>query len=464
MTFSVVLVALSVLFSFCVCLKIFSSIQFVLKKEKLFEQTIFVNKKNEYILKKSYVLQRIFYDNLQSSSFFFKNLYTKEFNKVCFKTKFLIDRIYRRLLKNVCLFNFDIHFEKLKSCGVLVDKPVFLIKAPKIKEEFLRQTYACEVVSKYVSFSPIFVFDNYDEMFECKNKVVLSEVNPLLFQELCKLNLNYDEKFNCEYKIGSDVECDENVKVERHFFEENLRDVSYMLLSSSNERVSLYLKQNEFYYNVKRIENGIEIVTNEERIKYFSTGKILDFSPINYLGINYLKINLKIKKGKNLFLSTNNFENYKNLCLKERFYLENLFNLKIYIKNNYFNNFFNHDLKKKILVEIYEKNYVKSKKQIPINKNLFCNLLGIEYKKSVENSFSYLDFYNFLVNEVFGIEIKNTKLKVHPKTLQSFKICLNGKSVAVVQNGGETKVDGIVLSNFKFIDLGLVEKNAVINL
>ena len=465
MTILFVLLIVTTLFVVTFCIQLFSCIKIFYKVKELNEPIYDCEEnKNKFLIKKSYFLQRKFCSNLQSKSFFFKTLYTKEFWKICNKTKFLIDKIYKRLSQNVCQFNFNIDFKRLKSSGLFENKPVFLIYASKVYEKFSQQVFASEKVLEYISYTPIFIFENEKEMFDCKNKIVLSDINPLLLQELNKVNLNYDEKYNISFQIDTDIVCKDKIQVKRHFFDENFDDISYYFFVNKVEKIKIYLKQKDFFQNVKKIIGGIEIVSETKKINYFSNVKILNFNSINYLGHSFLEISLELQKGHNYFLTTNSFDNYKNLCLKEQFFLEKNFNIKIFTKNNYFNKFFNNDLKKKIIDEIYKNNFIKKKTQICLNKNMFLNLFNIDYKELISNSYSYLDFYNFLINEVFGIKINNEKLYVKPKTNVNFKICVDNKSVYVVNKGDETKVDGIVLSNFSMVDLRLIKKNAVINL
>ena len=172
MTILFVLLIVTTLFVVTFCIQLFSCIKNFYKVKETCEPIYDCKEnKNKFLIKKSYFLQRKFCSNLQSKSFFFKTLYTKEFWKICNKTKFLIDKIYKRLSQNVCQFNFNIDFKRLKSSGLFENKPVFLIYASKVYEEFSRQVFTSEKVLEYISYTPIFLFENEKEMFDCKNKI-----------------------------------------------------------------------------------------------------------------------------------------------------------------------------------------------------------------------------------------------------------------------------------------------------
>ena len=316
---------------------------------------------------------------------------------------------------------------------------------------------AIEIVSKHIKFQPIL---QCEESLQTKLKtIVFSDINLKLFQEINKVNLNYSVEFNSNFcNEKNDVEF--FGKVER-IYDFNKNNISYFLQSNKTQKAKIYLKLENFCYNLKTTKKGILLeFPNGKTIEYVTNSNIIKTERLNVNGTNYLIVQLSVLKNVETYLTSDlSFVSKKQAMLKEKFEFLNLFGVKIYTKNKEFNSFFN-SLPDKIFKEFKEKNFV-TKPKVEQNEKLFFEMFGTKELKFE----TYLEMYNHLLKEVFGIEIYRNKLFANPKINLDFKIVLNNgnveKSVYVSRKGKtELVVNGVVFSNIPFVDLNLIEKTA----
>ena len=78
----------------------------------------------------------------------------------------------------------------------------------------------------------------------------------------------------------------------------------------------------------------------------------MEINSINYNNIPYICVKIKLNKNLDcLLLCDKEPIFYKNLLLEEKIFFENFFNIKIYTKDQKFNNFFNFILKNQVKKE-----------------------------------------------------------------------------------------------------------------
>ena len=453
--------------------QLFSAFKFFYKKESISSaRSINVKTSIHYIIKKLYLLNRKKTNiNYQSKPFFAKFLYNCEFSKLKMSLKYLINKIYERVSCNYIFKNYKIDFNKLKNAGFNFNLPIFIINTCEKKYDLKDITDAIEITLKKIKFYPVFLADQNIELIAKKYKcLVLSDVNLKLLEELNKLNLNYNPLFAHYYPITNvDYYSNVNLKIARYVDFLDNKNISYIFEPYGNGYLYLYLKQNEFYFNIKKLEKSLQInFCNNKKCFYSCNDKIQDIFGVNICGISYLCIKISFKKNnKIIFFNTKNIEDYKNKILIEKIEKNKLFNLKIYTKNKKFNDFFNIYLPNKIFNEFYEKNYIKPN-FIKYNKIFLCEFLKINYKEIVENSKTYLELYNFIINRVFKIIKDENKILLNSNLIDfNYKLCVNynGTIKHVYVKKKEEKDFGgnaIVLSNVSVIDYKSLQKPVII--
>ena len=145
------------IFVFSFLKQIFGAVFFVISSnKKTSKQAVILPKKttNQVVKKHLLLSRKKFLRNLQTKPFFAKFLYNKECKYLLLSQKFLINNIYEKLSKNVCQFGERIDFARLKCSGLLYDKPVFLIYAPKEENRLNNLIVAIKEVKKHISFQP----------------------------------------------------------------------------------------------------------------------------------------------------------------------------------------------------------------------------------------------------------------------------------------------------------------------
>ncbi len=449
------------------------AIIFCFKKQKKQKTKDCVKRKKELaVLKKPYILSRKkFLFSIQTKSFYGKFLYQKEFSNLSNKKKFFIDNIYKKISNNTTLLNTNVDFNKLKCAGFNLNLPIFLIKPLQLKEELSFYEEAVKILSKKVNFQPIFIFNNNNETFSTIHKTIfLDDFNLKLFNELNKLNINYNPLFNFNPPhTQTDYFSNIDLQITRTINFANNKNISYRIMPKENGKIIIFLKQDCFYYNVYLKNNSLEIVSSKnEKTIYTSNRKINKVYKTNKNGTSFLCVEFVANKSKGIiFLNSKNIDNYKNELLIEKIEKNNLFNLKIYTKNKKFNDFFNVFLPKKIIEELYQKNYIKIQ-QIKFNKMFLCEFLDINYKEVVENSKSYFQLYNYILKDVFGINKDDKRILINSKKVKfNYKICVNyqgiNKQIYVKEHDEKNFGNNtMVLSNVSSISLESINKPVVV--
>lgn len=455
------------IFSFFLCLtltfvfaflkQLFSAAAFVLKKENTTRHIFNLPKKKAFVKKKYELLRVIPKRAVQSRPFFAKFLYGKEFYRTSLSTKFLIDKIYRRLSLNQTLLSSEIDFNKIGHAGFDLKKPTMIFDVSRYTQDALEE--AISEVMKRTSFQPILVSDS-------KLETSLKQISPLdinlkLYEELSKLDLNYNSNYCFEApKTESDIACSSEFAIQRFYSKGNL---SYRIIPKTCGKLTIALAQKNFYFNFYINKNNLKIVSPfGEETSFVSNQKISKAYKINHMGKGFLCVDFNIKKNLDLlFFNLENIENYKKIILEDKINKNKLFNLKIYTKNKRFNDFFNINLRKKLVDELYSKNYLRQKK-VEINRKFISEFLKLDYKTLVSNSKSYSEFYNFLLKQVFGVVVKEEKLLISPNIQVPFKICLyyNGedKQIYCGDFTGGRKIESLSLKNISVIDLQSLKK------
>lgn len=510
----------SLVFTFFFTIKIFETYLFLTQKP--ITVNIEKNSKNSIIKKKLELILLKKKKKIQSKIFFAKFLEEKENKNLPLKIKFLIDKIYHRITTNICFLDEFIDFDKLKNAGIFNEKPIFKINV-RGKEMLERYFEAFKILNSHIIFRIIFLLDEttdndlikdliFDNLKDVDYKIILlKDINLRLLQEINKLDLNYrpnkinkvETDWNFEnlkfenIKTTSNMEehnsCDKNAQIKLlKFLNFNCNDfkdakVCYYLKSISKQNKILNFKinyklKNEFY-NIKiDKKNNKKIIIN-----YFNNNLINDEF---YFSKKYKKIE-KIKENGFIFLifyfSINFFkegafflisgasEEIENktqllkLIYNNNFKIEKYFNLKIYINNGEFNDFFNKKLIKLIINEKLNENNPKNEEILLKYILMLSKIFNIEYKNIV-NLKSYFEIYNFILKEVFGIKVKEEIIHINPKREhydKNFKIIFTDDKdkkhgVYVEQNSAfkGLEVGDVIYSNLKVIDLSLIENNA----
>ncbi len=471
----IVIFTLITLFIFVFVKKIINDIIFFYKKNKKVCCEIKKEKKTFIIKKVKILYLKKNKKNIQSKSFYFKNLYNKQYYKISLKKKLLIDKLYRKLDANVVQFNLYPNFKILENAGLFNNKRILIFNYEKIKKDLDKYIFAIEEIKKYIDFEPILILeDQKNKQISNFKNIYIQDINLNLYQELNKLNYNYNSAYNEKidlieedyYTNLKDVSC-------RRFITENIQInlnncISYCFNSKKTGFIYIYIKLKSHFYNIERNKKYLKILFSDNKtLNYYTNSEIKNVFPINNKGIPFIKIVLKCNANTNTFFMTkNDFENYKNYLIKEKINISQLFDKKIYIKNDYFNNFFNNKLPKSILQEIYRYNFLKQEKII-FNKIKLSEILTSDYKIFAKIK-SYQDLYSYLVENLFGIVFKKNIISFSPKISINYKLILyykNSKKNFYIKKQEEklTNFSGMQLLNVTTINLDILEKNALIS-
>ena len=466
MVIVVVCLVIALIFLFTFIKQLFNACCLFFEKEKIISNTEPKHQKKLFqVVKQKRVLHRKkLKNNLCSVKIFAKFLNEKAYIQVPIARKILISKIYERVVSNVIQFNANVDFGKLSNAGF--NSCVFLLKKPKEQRKFSNLLFALNVLKQKVCFLPIFVSETESEKVEGYKNIFLQDFNLKLFEDVCKINLNYDPLFNKKLELPfEDFSCEKEIQVKRIASENNL--ISYCFNSKINTSVFVFIKLDSFLFNLKKENNSFEITYfNNKKIRYFSNNKILEINSINYNFIPYLCVKIKLNKNLDcLLLCDKEPIFYKNLLLEEKMFFENFFNIKIYTKDQKFNNFFNFILKNQVKKELYEKNYFK-KSNFIFNKRFISNFLREDYADIAKIKTGTL-LYNHIVENSLGIEIKNGFLKVKKKCEFDFKLIIyvDGEYKSIfVQNEGEkqVKIGETVFLSCNQINLNLLSKPATL--
>lgn len=466
MVIVVVCLVIALIFLFTFIKQLFNACCLFFEKEKIISNTEPKHQKKLFqVVKQKRVLhRRKLKNNLCSVKIFAKFLNEKAYIHVPIERKILISRIYEKLASNVIQFNANVDFGKLSNAGF--NSCVFLLKKPKEQRKFSNLLFALNVLKQKVCFLPIFVSETESEKVEGYKNIFLQDFNLKLYEEVCKINLNYDPLFNKKLEFPfEDFSCKMGIHIKRILNKNNL--ISYCFNSKINTSVYVFIKLDSFLFNLKKENNSFEITYfNNKKIRYFSNNKILKINSINYNFIPYLCVKIKVNKNANcLLLCDKEPIFYKNLLLEEKMFFENFFNIKIYTKDQKVNNFFNFILKNQVKKELYEKNYFK-KSNFIFNKGFISNFLRENYADIAKIKTGTL-LYNHIVENSFGIEIKNGFLKVKKKCEFDFKLIVyvDGEYKSIfVQNEGEkqVKIGETVFLSCNQINVNLLSKPATL--
>lgn len=466
MVIVVVCLVIALIFLFTFIKQLFNACCLFFEKEKIISNTEPKHQKKLFqVVKQKRILHRKkLKNNLCSVKIFAKFLNEKAYIQVPIGRKILISKIYERVVSNVIQFNANVDFGKLSNAGF--NSCVFLLKKPKEQRKFSNLLFALNVLKQKVCFLPIFVSETESEKVEGYKNIFLQDFNLKLFEDVCKINLNYDPLFNKKLELPfKDFACEKEIQVKRIASENNL--ISYCFNSKFNTSVCVFIKLDSFLFNLKKENNSFEITYfNNEKIKYFSNNKILEINSINYNFVPYLCVKIKVNKNANcLLLCDKEPIFYKNLLLEEKMFFENLFNIKIYTKNQKFNNFFNFILKNQVKKELYEKNYL-IKNNFIFNKRFISKFLGESYVEIAKIN-TGISLYEHVTKKSLGIEIKDGFLKVKKKCEFDFKLVVyvDGEYKSIfVQNKGEkqVKIGETVFLSCNQINLNLLSKPATL--
>lgn len=466
MVIVVVCLVIALIFLLTFIKQLFNASCLFCEKEKIISNTEPKHQKKLFqVVKQKRILQRKkLKNNFCSVKIFAKFLNEKTYNQVPIGRKILINKIYERVVSNVIQFNANVDFGKLSNAGF--NSCVFLLKKPKEQRKFSNLLFALNVLKQKVYFLPIFVSETENEKVEGYKNIFLQDFNLKLFEEVCKINFNYDPLFNKKLELPfEDFSCKMGIHIKRILNKNNL--ISYCFNSKINTSVHVFIKLDSFLFNLKKENNSFEITYfNNEKIKYFSNNKILKINSINYNNIPYICIKIKLNKNSDcLLLCDKEPIFYKNLLLEEKMFFEKSFNIKIYTKNQKFNNFFNFILKNQVKKELYEKNYFK-KGNFIFNKRFISNFLRENYADIAKIKTGTL-LYNHIVENSLGIEIKNGFLKVKKKCEFDFKLIVyvDGEYKSIfVRNEGEkqVKIGETVFLSCNQINLKLLSKPATL--
>ena len=451
---------LTLIFVFAFLKQLFLAVLFILERETA--RNAFKAPKKKAFAKKRYNLLKVIPKRtVQSRPFFAKFLYGKEFFKTSLSTKFLIDKIYRRLSLNQTFLSCEIDFNKIGHAGFDLTKPTMLFNSLRYSQTVLEE--AVFEVMKRTSFQPILVSDSTLE-------TNLKQISPLdinlkLYEELCKLDLNYNPNYSFEApKTETDFLFSSEVEIKRFYSKGNL---SYRIIPKASEKLTIILAQKNFYFNFYINKNNLKIVSPlGEETNFVSNQKISKAYKINNFGKSFLCVEFNVKKNfEFLFLNSKHIENYKKIVFEDKINKNKLYNLKIYTKNRKFNEFFNIILRKKLVDEFYSINYLKQKK-VELNRKFISEFLKLDYKALVSNSKCYSDLYSFLLNMVLGVNLMGEKLLISPKTQIPFKICLNyngeDKQIYCGNFMGGKKIESLSLKNISVINLQSLKKPVVL--
>lgn len=462
----VVCLVIALIFLFTFIKQLFNACCLFFEKEKIISNTEPKHQKKLFqVVKQKRVLHRKkLKNNLCSVKIFAKFLNEKAYIQVSIERKILISKIYEKLASNVIQFNANVNFGKLSNAGF--NSCVFLLKKPKEQRKLSNLLFALDALKQKVCFLPIFVSETESEKVEGYKNIFLQDFNLKLFEDVCKINLNYDPLFNKKLELPfEDFSCKKEIQVKRIINKNNL--ISYCFNSKFNTSVCVFIKLDSFLFNLKKENNSFEITYfNNKKIRYFSNNNILKINSINYNNIPYICVKIKVNKNANcLLLCNKEAVLYKNLLIEEKMFFEKYFNIKIYTKNEKFNNFFNLTLKNQVKKEIYEKNYL-IKNNFIFNKRFISNFLRENYADIAKIKTGTL-LYNHIVENSFGIEIKNGFLKVKKKCEFDFKLIVyvDGEYKSIfVQNEGEkqVKIGETVFLNCNQINLNLLSKPATL--
>ncbi len=466
MTIVVFCLAISLMFLFAFIKQLFQAACLCFKKEKIISSSEPKHQKIPFqvVKQKRNLHRKKLKNNLCSVKILAKFLNEKTYIQVPIERKILISRIYEKLASNVIQFNANVNFGKLSNAGF--NSCVFLLKKPKEQRKLSNLLFALDALKQKVCFLPIFVSETESEKVEGYKNIFLQDFNLKLFEEVCKINLNYDPMFNKKLELPfEDFSCEKEIQVKRIASENNL--ISYCFNSKFNTSVCVFIKLNSFLFNLKKENNLFEITYfNNEKIKYFSNNKILEINSIDYNFVPYLCVKIKVNKNANCLLLCNKEPIlYKNLLIEEKMFFEKYFNIKIYTKNEKFNNFFNLTLKNQVKKEIYEKNYL-IKNNFIFNKRFISKFLGESYVEIAKIN-TGISLYEHVTKKSLGIEIKDGFLKVKKKCEFDFKlvVCINGEYKNIyVRNGNEKqlKIGETVFLNCNQINLNLLSKPATL--
>lgn len=466
MVIVVVCLVIALIFLFTFIKQLFNACCLFFKKEKIISNTEPKHQKKLFqVVKQKRVLHRKkLKNNLCSVKIFAKFLNEKAYIQVPIGRKILASKIYERVVSNVIQFNANVDFGKLSNAGF--NSCVFLLKKPKEQRKFSNLLFALNVLKQKVCFLPIFVSETENEKVEGYKNIFLQDFNLKLFEDVCKINLNYDPLFNKKLELPfKDFSCKKEIQVKRIVSENNL--ISYCFNSKINKSVCVFIKLDSFLFNLKKEKNSFEITYfNNKKIRYFSNNKILKINSINYNFIPYLCVKIKLNKNLDcLLLCNKEAVLYKNLLIEEKMFFEKYFNIKIYTKNEKFNNFFNLTLKNQVKKEIYEKNYL-IKNNFIFNKRFISKFLGESYVEIAKIN-TGISLYEHVTKKSLGIEIKNGFLKVKKKCEFDFKLIVyvDGEYKSIfVQNEGEkqVKIGETAFLNCNQINLNLLSKPATL--
>ncbi len=454
MTSVVVCILFTNVFLFAFLKQLYDAICLVVKKEVIENNFIFKAPKNPFqiVKKRKVLLRKKVSSKLFSQKIYAKFLFQKEFDNMLIETKILINKIYHKLASNVIQFNSKVDFEKLLNCGI--NSCVFLVKKPKEERKLSNLLLALDVLKQRVEFCPIFIENNGENVLPNRS-ILLQDVNLKLFQQICKVNLNYNPEFNKTFeKTDLDFKSKSPVDIVRIASESGC--ISYVLNSELSSTVSIYIKLKTFLFNLEKTENKFKIkYFNNEEIIYSTNTKFIDVFPINNNFIPYLCVKLRVlKNARTLLVSGEDSISFKSLLLQEKMFFNNKFNLKIYTSNQKFNDFFNHFLVDKIKEEIYQKNYlIKSK--FNYDKQFLSKFLNVDYCRIAKIQSPNL-LKETIVGSFLGIEIRGDQLFVLKPSKFNYKIVLNfdGKIKNIFVKNGEIKQ--VIIGETCFLNCGSI--------
>lgn len=448
MTLVYVIIALTLCFVAVFVNKILQCFSFV-KKRKVEPQKPVEQPKKKLALKKQAVLHFTKTKKfLCSQKICAKFLFEKQHSSNSFAAKSLANKIYYKLQNNTILFSQNVNFKMLNNAGF--SKPVFILKNPT--KTVLE---AVELVKLHVDFCP--VFQNLGEIETNAKQIFLEDLNLKLFQELCKINLNYCNLFNAKFKLPKTDVFGKVGNVKRVF---SCGEISYCLTASQNGKVGVVLRLENEMFNITKQEKNFELnFQNGRNIKYFSNKKISKVQRIKQNFENFLVVEFSAKLGEKVFLTHGQeIENFATQTLNEKIQFLNLFGLKIYTKNFEFNNFFNKILPCLIEKQLKQKNFVKQSFEKFSSQKQIANFLGIE---ADELNKTPLKLFGFIVENVFGIKRVGSKLYVlKPQVFEYKIICFfEGVQKQVYVKQSEKKqleIGSVVFSNVSYVDLSVL--------
>ncbi len=247
MVIVVVCLVIALIFLFTFIKQLFNACCLFFEKEKIISNTEPKHQKKLFqVVKQKRVLHRKkLKNNLCSVKIFAKFLNEKAYIQVPIGRKILISKIYERVVSNVIQFNANVDFGKLSNAGF--NSCVFLLKKPKKQRKFSNLLFALNVMKQKVYFLPIFVSETENEKVEGYKNIFLQDFNLKLFEEVCKINLNYDPLFNKKLELPfEDFSCEKEIQVKRIASENNL--ISYCFNSKFNTSVCVFIKLDSFLF------------------------------------------------------------------------------------------------------------------------------------------------------------------------------------------------------------------------